>query len=99
MKFIERFRSRFAAFVHDLLMIPIAWLAAYWLRFNLDVVPEQHLIPALYMLPVVICVQGAVFWYFGLYRGVWRFACSYRRLRREGGLCAPRRGSASPTYL
>ena len=26
------------------------------------------------MLPVVLVVQGSLFWYFGLYRGVWRFA-------------------------
>ena len=26
------------------------------------------------MLPVVLLLQGAAFWYFGLYRGIWRFA-------------------------
>jgi FlaA1/EpsC-like NDP-sugar epimerase len=71
---MDRLRNRTAAFAHDLLMIPLAWLGAYWLRFNLEAVPEVYLSPALAALPAVIAAQGAVFWYFGLYRGVWRFA-------------------------
>ena len=60
--------------VHDLVMIPIAWFAAYLLRFNLSPVPEIYLNQALTVLPVVMVIQGGAFWYFGLYRGVWRFA-------------------------
>ena len=60
--------------MHDLLMIPVAWLGAYWFRFNLEPIPHAFIISALKMLPVVILIQGIVFWYFGLYRGVWRFA-------------------------
>lgn len=67
-------RSRTAAFVHDLLMIPLAWLLAYWLRFNLETIPEQFIQTALNVLPIVIFVQGIVYIIFGLYRGVWRFA-------------------------
>ena len=75
MKEILRFfRSRAVAFTHDLLMVPIAWLGAYWLRFNLERIPDPLLLSALTVLPGVMIVQGAVFWYFGLYRGVWRFA-------------------------
>ncbi len=70
----ERLRSRTAAFSHDLLMIPVAWLLAYWLRFNLGVIPPEFLEGALLALPLVVLVQGAVNWLFGLYRGVWRFA-------------------------
>jgi len=71
---IERLRSRMAAFAHDLVTIPIAWLLAYWLRFNLGEIPAEFRDGALLALPLVILVQGAVFWLFGLYRGVWRFA-------------------------
>jgi len=71
---IERLRSRTAAFAHDLATIPIAWLLAYWLRFNLGEIPPEFRDGALLALPLVILVQGAVFWLFGLYRGVWRFA-------------------------
>ena len=52
----------------------MAWLLAYWLRFNLGTIPPDFLEGALVALPLVILVQGAVFWSFGLYRGVWRFA-------------------------
>ena len=69
-----RLRSRGGAFVHDLLMIPVAWLGALWLRFNLDSIPAEFLDQALRILPVMAIVQGLTFLYFGLYRGVWRFA-------------------------
>jgi FlaA1/EpsC-like NDP-sugar epimerase len=70
----DRLRSRTAAFVHDLIMVPLAWLGAYWLRFNLELPPPQFVDAALAALPLVLPVQAAVFWFFGLYRGVWRFA-------------------------
>ena len=69
-----RLRSRGSAFVHDLLMIPAAWLGALWLRFNLGSVPAHYLDQAVDVLPVIVVVQGATFLYFGMYRGVWRFA-------------------------
>ena len=55
-------------------MIPIAWYLAYWIRFNLGPVPDYMLDKATTVLPVLCVTQGIVFWYFGLYRGVWRFA-------------------------
>jgi len=70
----ERLRSRTAALLHDLLMIPLGWFGAYWLRFNLGQIPDLYLEGALVALPLVILVQGTVYWSFGLYRGVWRFA-------------------------
>lgn len=60
--------------MHDLMVIPIAWLAAYWLRFNFGPIPDYVFARAISVLPVLIVVQGIVFWHFGLYRGVWRFA-------------------------
>src|SRR3989344_2744538 len=68
------FRSRAAVFSHDLLMVPIAWFGAYWLRFNLDMIPEGFFHQALMLLPIVLAAQGGMFWHFGLYRGIWRFA-------------------------
>lgn len=69
-----RFRSRLSIFLHDLLMVPLAWMGAYWLRFNLDTIPDDYFYPALLYLPVVIAIQVSAFWTFGLYRGVWRFS-------------------------
>ena len=69
-----RLRSRGGAIAHDLMMIPVAWLGAFWLRFNLDSVPADFLGQALGLLPMIVAIQGLAFLYFGLYRGVWRFA-------------------------
>lgn len=60
--------------MHDIAMIPVAWFGAYWLRFNLGSIPEFLLEPAINYLFVVILIQSIAFRYFGLYRGVWRFA-------------------------
>jgi FlaA1/EpsC-like NDP-sugar epimerase len=73
-RLLGKLQKRYAAFLHDLFMVPVAWLASYWLRFNLDGIPVEFWRQALFMLPVVMLAQGSMFWYFGLYRGVWRFA-------------------------
>lgn len=59
--------------LHDILAAAFAWLAAYWLRFNLAVPPEFQ-VAALSTLAWVVPLQALVFWRFGLYRGIWRFA-------------------------
>ena len=69
-----KLRSRTSIFLHDLLMIPLAWFGAYWLRFNLQTIPDRFFYTAFLLLPVVIVIQVSLFWLFGLYRGVWRFS-------------------------
>lgn len=69
-----RLRHSFVVFAHDVLMIPIAWLGALWLRFNLGEIPAAHWQAALSALPIVILIQIFSYHIFGLYRGVWRFA-------------------------
>lgn len=59
--------------LHDILVAIAAWLGAYWLRFNLSVPPEFQQ-AALSTLLWVVPLQAVVFWRFGLYRGIWRFA-------------------------
>ncbi len=67
-------RSRTAlAFVHDVVAAGVAWCAAFWLRFNLEV-PEPHLSAMFASLVWVVPLQALVFWLFGLYRGIWRYA-------------------------
>ena len=61
------------AVLHDGLAAVAAWLLAYWLRFNLDL-PRDFLDYALVHLGWVVPLQAMVFWRFGLYRGIWRFA-------------------------
>ena len=65
---------RLGVFLYDLSMVSLAWLGGFWLRFNLEEIPPHYLNFAVFSLPLVLVVQGLVFWYFGLYRGVWRFA-------------------------
>ena len=55
----DRLRSRISALAHDLIMIPVAWFAAYLLRFNLGPIPEVYLSQAIAMLPAVFVIQGA----------------------------------------
>ena len=72
---------RAGVFLHDVLMIPVAWYLAYWLRFNLGTIPENSLQVATLMLPVVVLCQSFSYFVFGLYRGIWRFASLYDFIR------------------
>jgi len=68
------FFNRWAALGHDLLWIPIALFGAYWLRFNFGAIPPPFSAAAFQILLVLVPLQGFFFWFFGLYRGMWRFA-------------------------
>lgn len=72
--FFNRLRRPIVIFAHDLLMVPAAWLGSIWLRFDLSVIPENHLARAILALPLFIAIQALAFHLFGMYRGVWRFA-------------------------
>ena len=74
MKQFQRLRSPVTAFIHDLLMVPLAWFFAYWVRFDFSTIPPHYLNPAWQWLTLVVTVQVGLFIYYGLYRGDWRFA-------------------------
>jgi FlaA1/EpsC-like NDP-sugar epimerase len=74
MRLYGRFRNPLIAFIHDLSIVPVAWFAAYWLRFNFASIPDQFLSQAWLWLPLLLVAQSGTFVYFGLYRGDWRFA-------------------------
>ncbi|RAP57925.1 nucleoside-diphosphate sugar epimerase/dehydratase [Oleiagrimonas sp. MCCC 1A03011] len=64
---------RLAVVLHDLAMVALAWWLAKALRYVLahstgqvDFLPLEF--------PIVLAVQGAVFAWTGLYKGLWRFA-------------------------
>ncbi len=87
---LARLNHRIAlAFIHDLAAAGIAWLLAYWLRFNLNI-PAQYWSAAVSTLLWVVPIQGFAFWRFGLYRGIWRFASlpDLRRILMAVGLSA-----------
>jgi FlaA1/EpsC-like NDP-sugar epimerase len=64
---------RLTVFAHDVIASGLAWVAAFWLRFNFDV-PGDFALLMLDMLPIVLLIHAAVFWALGLYRGLWRHA-------------------------
>ena len=70
----QQLRSQGTALAHDLIMVPCAWLLAFWLRHNLGAFDlsfqEQVLEPLLFIIPI----QLLTFHLVGLYRGIWRFA-------------------------
>lgn len=71
---MRRYSRGGLAFVHDLVMVVAAWGGAYWLRFDLGDIPPVNLARGLLVLPAIVTIQGGVFLYFGLYRGIWRFS-------------------------
>ena len=62
------------AFAHDVVAAGVAWLAAFWLRFELSMPPPEFAQVALTTLPAVLAVHALAFWTLGLYRGLWRYA-------------------------
>ena len=71
---LPRFNIRsLLAFAHDVFAAAAAWCIAYWLRFNMDI-EEIYLISMLRTLPWVVISQAIIFLWFGLYRGIWRYA-------------------------
>jgi FlaA1/EpsC-like NDP-sugar epimerase len=85
------------AFLHDVAAVGLAWLGAYWLRFNLEIPPAVFLQAAFVALPGVIAVHTVVFWLMGLYRGLWRYASlpDLQRILMAVGLAA----LATPTLF
>ena len=68
------------AMLHDLVAAALAWCFAYLLRFNFEP-PDNFINEMLRTLLWVAPLQSMVFWRFGLYQGLWRYA-SVTDLRR-----------------
>jgi FlaA1/EpsC-like NDP-sugar epimerase len=64
---------RVVVFLHDVLAVALAWMAAFWLRFNLEI-PQEYEALMLEWLPWVTLIYAVVFLLLGLYRGLWRYA-------------------------
>lgn len=58
---------------HDVVASALAWMGAYWLRFNFDI-PADQTDGMLTMLVWIVPLQFAFFLALGLYRGIWRYA-------------------------
>lgn len=62
-----------SAFIHDIAVTILAWILAYWLRFNFNI-PANFYYSMWLNLTWILPLQVSLFFMFGLYQGVWRFA-------------------------
>ena len=76
---IPHIRSLMAA-LHDAIATIIAWYFAYLLRFNFTP-PAEFSSEMWRTLGCIVPLQALIFWRFGLYQGIWRYA-SIPDLRR-----------------
>ena len=72
-KAIARIHPRLAVVAHDMFMVWLAWSTISALRWSMETAAAPV---ALFGAEVwlVLAAQGLVFWWTGLYRGLWRFA-------------------------
>jgi FlaA1/EpsC-like NDP-sugar epimerase len=72
-RLIGAIHPRIAVVLHDLGMVLLAWHAANRIRYGM--LPEPPPVPWFSAdVAIVLIAQGAVLWWTGLYRGLWRFA-------------------------
>ncbi len=71
--FVAAIHPRLAVVIHDLGMVWIAWTAISTVRWSFEV--HQPML-ALFgpEACLVLLAQGLIFWWTGLYKGLWRFA-------------------------
>ncbi|MDD2915770.1 MAG: nucleoside-diphosphate sugar epimerase/dehydratase [Gallionella sp.] len=68
------------AMLHDAVAAALAWSCAYLLRFNFEL-PGSFVTELQQTVLWIVPLQLIIFWQFGLYRGIWRYA-STTDLRR-----------------
>lgn len=60
--------------IFDFAAIPLSWFGAFWLRYNLEPVPEKVVnFQTLTTLCLLLVAQGSCYYYFKVYRGLWKF--------------------------
>ncbi|QDX82948.1 polysaccharide biosynthesis protein [Denitratisoma sp. DHT3] len=77
------------AMTYDLAAAVLAWMSAYGLAYDFSI-PINQVPTMLLDLAWVLPLEGAIFMYFGLYRGIWRFASipDLRRIMLASGTAA-----------
>jgi FlaA1/EpsC-like NDP-sugar epimerase len=56
----------------DIILLAASWYAAFVLRYNFDL-PQDSSAMVLRLLPVVILIKIIAFYFFNVYRGMWRY--------------------------
>ncbi len=73
--FFKKLYAKLPVLIFDVVAVPVSWLLAYYLRFNLrpySVPLEQSDFYS--ALGILIVVQTACYYFFKVYRGLWRFS-------------------------
>lgn len=74
-RLIAKIHPRLAVVMHDLVMVWLTWVAINSFRWSFELVSAR---PALDWfgaeIGLVLAAQGLIFWFTGLYKGLWRFA-------------------------
>lgn len=79
-------RSRLLAFLHDSLMVPVAWISALFIHENSHLMTLESVYLALLPLPFIAVVQMLSFIWFHLYRGMWRYTSMKDLIRIVGSV-------------
>lgn len=72
MKALLRNRNFWLMIAIDMTMVGLAYYGAFWVRFE-GQIPAATLELVKKTLPIVIALKIALFYYFNLYRGMWRY--------------------------
>ena len=76
-----------SAMLHDVAAVFLAWFLAYWFRFNFTIPPSFY--DGMWAnLAWVMPLQVSLFFLFGLYQGIWRFASTpdLKRILKSVGI-------------
>ncbi|WED43915.1 polysaccharide biosynthesis protein [Legionella cardiaca] len=72
---LQKLYKKWPVITFDALAIPAAWYFAYWLRYNLQPFPRDLTsVYSLTSLLLLSLVQIGCYYYFKVYRGLWRFS-------------------------
>ncbi len=72
--FLQKFYKKKFVIFFDALSIPVAWCLAFWMRFNFHLFPHYFLQNSLKALAILIPIQLICYYYFKVYRGLWRYS-------------------------
>ena len=72
MKYKLLYKNFFVILGIDILLLASSLYAAHLVRFDFNI-PHQNLHLLYWMLPFVLVIKIVSFFYFDLYRGMWRF--------------------------
>lgn len=73
--FFIKFYKKLPVLAFDILAIPLSWYIAFWLRYNMTPIPTRLIsTDSLTSLGILLIIQVSCYYYFKVYRGLWRFS-------------------------